>query len=123
MFISETQKARNTIPCQLDIPYGESKFEKIDIFGTDLPANAPSFLWIHGGYWRAGNRSWSGHFVSTLYSWGFRPIVIDYPLAPKCNKLFKKLFSNMLLTIAELNPVYIFTKFECWKCVEGFAMR
>lgn len=36
-FFSESDKARKIIPCELDIKYGDTPEEKLDILGSDLP--------------------------------------------------------------------------------------
>lgn len=35
--ISVTTKARKTIKCELNVPYGPTERTKYDIYGTDLP--------------------------------------------------------------------------------------
>src|SRR4029079_15202699 len=35
--------------------YGPSAVEELDIFGTDAPAPAPVFVFIHGGAWRSAS--------------------------------------------------------------------
>lgn len=52
LLVTETQKARNGIPCMLNISYGASDAQKYDLYGTDLADNAPIVFWIHGGYWQ-----------------------------------------------------------------------
>jgi arylformamidase len=36
----------------LNISYGKSKREKLDIYGDNLDQSAPVFIFIHGGYWQ-----------------------------------------------------------------------
>ncbi|XP_035705272.1 kynurenine formamidase isoform X2 [Folsomia candida] len=79
----ETVKARECVPCKLDVSYGNHAEKVMDIYGTDLPSSAPTLFFVHGGYWRSGKKSWSGPMVRNAYSWGVRTIVIDYPLAPQ----------------------------------------
>jgi len=38
----------------LSVPYGKKETQLLDIYGSDLPLDAPIFIWIHGGYWQGG---------------------------------------------------------------------
>ena len=51
-FVAQSEKARATLPCMMDVPYGPTREETLDIFPAASP-NAPVFIFIHGGYWRA----------------------------------------------------------------------
>lgn len=48
----ETKKAVGAVPSQLNLAYGATASQKLDIYGTDLPNNAPILVFIHGGYWQ-----------------------------------------------------------------------
>lgn len=37
---------------ELDAAYGDGANEKVDIYGDVLPAAAPVFAFVHGGYWQ-----------------------------------------------------------------------
>ena len=45
-------EARTRLAGRYGIPYGPTLDEKLDIFPADRP-DAPVFVFIHGGYWRA----------------------------------------------------------------------
>ena len=51
-YADQAQRARETLPCTLDVPYGPTLDETLDIFPAAEP-NAPVWVFIHGGYWRA----------------------------------------------------------------------
>ena len=44
--------AREQSDCVLDVPYGDAPSETLDLFRTRAP-QAPVFVFIHGGWWRA----------------------------------------------------------------------
>ena len=48
--------ARATLRCELDLPYGDSPRERIDLFPA-ARADAPVFCFIHGGYGRSRDKS------------------------------------------------------------------
>lgn len=35
----ESEKVRQNVPCELNVPYGDLEEEKFDLYGTDLPAS------------------------------------------------------------------------------------
>jgi acetyl esterase/lipase len=48
----ETEKNRKNLDCHLNISYGSTQRQKLDIYGDDLPSSAPLFVFVHGGYWQ-----------------------------------------------------------------------
>ena len=78
-------QARGSLASYLDVPYGSTDDERMDIFRAS-PAAGPSrgtVMFIHGGYWRAfGKRDFS--FVATeLTRAGATVAVPGYSLCPK----------------------------------------
>jgi arylformamidase len=43
-------RARQELRCQLDVPYGPTRAEHLDIFSAEQ-RNAPILIFLHGGYW------------------------------------------------------------------------
>ena len=52
-WIGNSERTRQRIGVPLRRAYGATEIEQLDIFRTDRP-NAPIFVFIHGGAWRAG---------------------------------------------------------------------
>ncbi|XP_021946574.1 kynurenine formamidase isoform X2 [Folsomia candida] len=77
-----THSAQETIPHELNIPYGEKPSQQYDLYGTDLSPDSHIYIWIHGGYWQEGSKDISALFASTLHAQGVRNIVLGYTLAP-----------------------------------------
>jgi len=50
-YASRSAAARATLDCQEDVAYGDHADEVVDIFPAG--PNAPIFIFVHGGYWRA----------------------------------------------------------------------
>ncbi|RFO97414.1 esterase [Rhodoferax lacus] len=80
-FVETAERARATLPCVLDVPYGPTLEETLDIFPA-AQANAPVFVFIHGGYWRAlSSKTFSGVALG-LQACGITTVVINYALCP-----------------------------------------
>ena len=80
-YVERAQHARATLRCTLDIPFGPTLHETLDIFPAEQ-ANAPVFVFIHGGYWRAlTSKEFSGVALG-LQARGITTVVVNYALCP-----------------------------------------
>ena len=80
-FTAQANRARSELRCVLDVPYGPTVEETLDIFPADVP-NAPVFVFIHGGYWRAlSSKDFSGVALG-LHALGITTVVVNYALCP-----------------------------------------
>ena len=61
--------------------YGERATELLDIYPAHVP-DAPVFVFIHGGYWRALSKDDSACVVPALHAAGVTVVLIDYDLMP-----------------------------------------
>jgi arylformamidase len=75
-------EARTRISGVLDVPYGPTRDEKIDIFPAARP-NAPVFVFIHGGYWRAFSAREHSFVALGPVALGITTVLVDYSLCPK----------------------------------------
>ncbi|XP_011500402.1 PREDICTED: kynurenine formamidase [Ceratosolen solmsi marchali] len=102
-----TKEVRNSTEHELNISYGSSERTKYDIYGTNLPKNAPIFLFIHGGYWKEFSKDLSGLVVPNLIAHGIKVVVGGYDLCPNVrlteiiNQI--KLLTEKILTMARLS--------------------
>lgn len=67
---------------ELDISYGPSKRQYIDLFTAKEP-NAPLAMFIHGGYWRALDPKFHSHVAKGLNERGVTVAVAGYDLCPQ----------------------------------------
>ncbi|XP_055549494.1 kynurenine formamidase [Wyeomyia smithii] len=74
---------RQELKCTLNVEYGCGKHEKNDIYGDDLPQNAPLFVYIHGGYWQMLSKEESAYCAKPLVKSGYRVMIVDYDLCPE----------------------------------------
>ena len=81
-FVATAERARAELPCTLNIAYGPTLEETLDIFPANQP-NAPVFVFIHGGYWRSlSSKEFSGVALG-LHAQGITTVVINYALCPR----------------------------------------
>ncbi|MDD3935774.1 alpha/beta hydrolase [Rhodoferax sp.] len=74
-------QARASLRCVLDVPYGPTLAETLDIFPADAP-NAPVFVFLHGGYWRAFSSKEFSCVALGLQPLGITTVVVNYTLCP-----------------------------------------
>jgi arylformamidase len=80
-FAERSEEARRTLAHRLQVPYGPTLAETLDIFPAATP-DAPVFLFIHGGYWRARAARDYSCVALGPYALGCTTVVIDYALCP-----------------------------------------
>lgn len=77
----ESEQARASGPCELDLRYGAAPGETLDVFPAPH-ADAPVLVFIHGGYWRALDKK-DVSFVGPAFTRDGACVVIpNYDLAP-----------------------------------------
>ena len=81
LYAEESAKARAALPCELDVAFGDHPDETLDIFPAERPG-APVFVFIHGGYWRALNKSDSSSMAPAITKAGATVVAVNYSLAP-----------------------------------------
>lgn len=75
-----SQKVRAEGNGMIDLSYGPGPRERIDIFPAG--ADDPVVLYIHGGYWRAFDKSYFSFLAPIFCDAGMAMAAISYPLAP-----------------------------------------
>ena len=81
-YAEQSRLVRETLPCVLDVPFGPTLDQTLDIFPAEQPG-APVFVFIHGGYWRALSSKEFSCVASGLQPLGITTVVINYSLCPK----------------------------------------
>ncbi|GAB3662225.1 alpha/beta hydrolase [Ramlibacter alkalitolerans] len=78
---AESGKARGELRCELDIAYGTEPGETLDVFPAEQ-GGGPVLVFIHGGYWRALDKS-DHSFVAPAFTRHNACVVVpNYALAP-----------------------------------------
>jgi arylformamidase len=74
--------ARSTLPCALNVAYGEHPDETLDIFYAQGCTKGPVLIYLHGGYWRLLSKDDSSFMAPALTAAGITVVAVDYSLAP-----------------------------------------
>ncbi|MDF2368368.1 alpha/beta hydrolase [Sneathiella sp.] len=76
-----SKAARERLSGHYDIPYGDTKLQCVDIFPAAHPG-APIFIFIHGGYWRAQDKSTYSEIAEPFVNAGATVVLPNYDLCP-----------------------------------------
>ena len=79
---ARSEDYRQSCSCRLDIPYGSGKRETLDLFLPDRPHDAPVLAFIHGGYWRAMDKSMFSFLAEGIVERGGLVAFVNYGLCP-----------------------------------------
>jgi arylformamidase len=76
-------ETRRLLSPRLDVAYGPGPRHRLDIFPAPPGASpAPIAIFIHGGYWRSGDKSNFSLIANGLRGLDAAVVVIGYPLCP-----------------------------------------
>lgn len=86
-FVNNSEYARNILNCTLDVQYGPTIDETLDVFYPSKNDKSselrPAVFFIHGGYWKATtSKEWS-YVARGLAKLGVVTAVENYSLCPK----------------------------------------
>ena len=84
---ADSAATRTRLDCVLDVRYGPGASETLDIFpapgsGGGSGTGSPVLLFIHGGYWRAMDKSDYSFIADAFQPAGATTVVINYDLCP-----------------------------------------
>jgi arylformamidase len=81
-YVEESRLARHRLRAELDVPYGPTRDETLDVFPA-ADRGAPVFVFIHGGYWRMLTSKEFSCVALGLQPLGITTVVVNYALCPK----------------------------------------
>ena len=79
---ARSARLRKKIACQIDVPYGDTPGQTLDIFPA-ARKGAPVHVFIHGGYWRALDKDIYSHIAAPMVAAGATVVLPNYDLCPK----------------------------------------
>jgi len=81
-YVEESEGVRKRFAASLDVPYGPTLDETLDIFPAEQPG-APVFVFIHGGAWRILSSKEFSTVAQGMHARGITTVVVNYALCPK----------------------------------------
>ena len=83
---AQSALVRKHLPCELDVPYGPAARERLDAFAAPRGEGAaPLVVFIHGGYWKALDKSFHGFIAESLHAAGAAVVLPNYSLCPQAS--------------------------------------
>jgi arylformamidase len=79
---AQSRKVRESAKSWLNIAYGTSPRETLDIYAPDK-SSGPVLVYIHGGYWRSGSKEDNANFVPAFTRRGATVALVEYDLCPQ----------------------------------------
>ena len=92
-------ETRASLPCHLDLAYGSSPAEKLDIFPAEGKSEA-LLVFIHSGYWRSRDKSDFSYLAPAFARRGVTLALTNYALCPDVG--IEDIVKQNLLAIAWL---------------------
>ncbi|MDE1892015.1 MAG: alpha/beta hydrolase [Betaproteobacteria bacterium] len=80
-WVTESKAFRAAHPEHLDIAYGPSAREKLDLFVA--APHAPTLIFIHGGFWQMRSKDDFAFIAKPYVEAGINVVMVGYPLAPQ----------------------------------------
>ncbi len=78
---ARSAEARERLDCRLNVAYGDTLRQILDVFPAAAPG-APVFFFIHGGYWRAFEKDQFSEAVEPVIAAGGAAVTPEYELCP-----------------------------------------
>ena len=76
-----SERVRDEGECVLDVPYGPSPLQALDVFPAPRP-HAHTVVFIHGGYWRSLDKADHSYVAPTFQESGACVVMPNYDLCP-----------------------------------------
>jgi len=75
-----SEAARRDLPCRLDLAYGPTPAERVDVFPG--AAGGPILVYFHGGYWRSRDKADFSFVAQAWAPLGVTVVMANYALCP-----------------------------------------
>ena len=84
--LAESAKVRVQLDCLIDVPYGPSEDEKLDIFPAPPSANGespPVVVYFHGGAWTRWHKDHNSYQAKSFIAAGATFVSVNFALLPQ----------------------------------------
>jgi arylformamidase len=83
-FKARSAQFYETVACQRDLRYGEDSRQRFDLIPSP-GAHAPTWIFIHGGYWQNCSKEDFAFVAEGPLAHGFNVALVEYTLAPQAS--------------------------------------
>jgi arylformamidase len=80
-WMERSADVRERLNCRLDIAYGDTPGQKLDVFPA-ASDTAPIHIFIHGGYWRALDKGANSFVAEAMVEAGATVVLLNHDLCP-----------------------------------------
>lgn len=80
-WIERSESFRSAREGTVDIRYGQSERQRLDIFSAE--GNAPTLIYLHGGYWQSGDKSIYSFIAEPFIQHDVNLVIMGYTLCPE----------------------------------------
>lgn len=77
-----SEEARKSVTCRLDVSYGASSSERLDIFTPAVNPTRTVLVFMHGGYWRSQDKAVFSYLAEPFVRAGIAVVLPNYGLCP-----------------------------------------
>ncbi|MDO5624906.1 MAG: alpha/beta hydrolase [Pseudomonadota bacterium] len=81
---AQSAVARQRLGGDIDVPYGDGPRQVLDAFAAPAKG-APLVVFVHGGYWKALDKSMHSFIAATLHDMGAATVVPNYAFCPRAS--------------------------------------
>ena len=79
--LEESERVRAALPCELDVPYGPTEDETLDVFPAPA-AGGPIVVYIHGGAWTRSSKNHVNYPAESFTRAGAAYVAVNFGLVP-----------------------------------------
>ncbi len=83
-WLQRSSQQQSLSECRLDLAYGPGLRDRFDFYACG-ERHGPLLIYIHGGYWQAGDKSQYGFISEGPRASGFNVAILNYDLCPQVN--------------------------------------
>lgn len=80
-YVQRSAEARERLGGRIDVAYGDTPLQAVDVFPA-ADGGAPIHIFIHGGYWRALDKSANSFVAEALVQAGATAVMLNHDLCP-----------------------------------------
>lgn len=114
-WVERSADSRERLGGKLDVAYGDTPGQTLDVFRAEN-SDAPIHIFIHGGYWRALDKSANSFVAEALVQAGATTVLLNHDLCPlvtldeivaQINKAIAWVYENAAQIGGDANRIYV----------------